>query len=145
MSTQHQSTQYKMATPAQRKAVFGNRAETLRHVIVLIDQEAIQIQDTDWMIRCCLHVPDSAAATLVFDWMHTAPETVWRVPEVQEYVRAALTAAPQILPRICQADRRLLRSCFLGIDASEQTAFCISNLSSRWSQICKAAAISAWE
>ena len=90
MSTQHQSTQYKMATPAQRKAVFGNRAETLRHVIVLIDQEAIQIQDTDWMIRCCLHVPDSAAATLVFDWMHTAPETVWRVPEVQD-IRSSST------------------------------------------------------
>jgi hypothetical protein len=145
MSTQHQSTQYKTATPAQRKAVFGNRAETLRHVIVLIDQEAIQIQDTDWMILCCLHVPDSAAATLVFDWMHTAPETVWRVPEVQAYVRAALTAAPQILPRICQADRRLLRSCFLGIDASEQSSICISKLFSLWSQICKAADISPWE
>ena len=145
MSTQQHSTQYKAATPAQRKAVFGNRAETLRHVIVLIDQEAIQIQDTDWMIQCCLYVPDSAVATIVFDWHGATPDTLWRVPEVQSYVRSALSDAPKILSRICQTDRRLLRSCFLGIDASEQTAFCISNLSSRWSQICKAAAISAWE
>ncbi len=147
MSTQHQSTQYKMATPAQLKAVFGNRAETLRHVIVLIDQEAIQIQDTDWMIRCCLHVPGGAVATIVFDWHGAPPDTLWHFPEVRTYVRAALTTAPQILAPICQEDRRILRSCFFGIDAGDQKAIfsSSSNLLSLWSQICKAAAISAWE
>ena len=145
MSKQQKSTQYKTATPAQRKAVSGNRAETLRHVIVLIDKGAIRTRDTDWMIRSCLYGPDNAVAYIVFDWSCATPDTLWRDPEVQTYVRAALADAPHILTRIFQEDRRLLRSCFLGIDASDQQAICNSKLFSLWFQICKAAAIGAWE
>lgn len=146
MSKQQQtSLQHSQATPAQLHAIFGERAQSLRPVPVLIDQAAIQAGDIDFFIERCLNIPDNAAAHLIFCWDDIDPNDAWRVLSVQRYVRAVLRLVPEVLATLCLKQRRLLRRCVLGHDTKNTREIRQSARYPLWNHICDAAGICSWE
>ena len=146
MSKQQQSSlQYSQATPAQLQAIFGERAQSLRHVLVWIDQDAIQEGDIGFFIDSCLNIPDNAAAHLVFTWNDLHPDDTWRVLAVQQYVRKVLRVVPEVLATLCLEQRRHLRRCVLGRDTNNSREIRASVRFSLWQRICTAADICSWE
>ena len=145
MSKQQASQKHFKASPAQLHAIYGERAQSLRHVLVWIDQDAIQEGDICHFIDSCLNIPDNAAAHLVFTWNDIDPDDTWRVQPVQQYVRTVLRVVPEILATLCLEQRRYLRRCVLGHDKNNSREIRASVRFPLWRSICAAADICSWE
>lgn len=145
MSKQQATQKHFKASHAQLHAIYGERAQSLRHVLVWIDQDAIQEGDIGFFIDSCLNIPDNAAAHLVFTWNDINPDDTWRVLPVQQYVRTVLRVVPEILATLCLEQRRHLRRCVLGHDTKNSREIRASDRFSLWQRICTAADICSWE
>lgn len=145
MSKQQTSQKYFKASPAQLHAIYGERAQSLRHVVVWIDQDAIQDGDIGFFIDSCFSIPDGVVAYLVFSWNGTPLEDVWRVQPVQQYVRTALGIAPKILAGLCSDQRQLVRRCVLGNAGDTARTIRQSVRYPLWLRMCLTAGVSPWE
>lgn len=137
---------YKVESPLQH-ASENDQAKVIESDTILgleIVYEQVITRNISPLIKLLSNHTGQKVDIIVFSGFEEDPREVWEIPEVREYVRLAVTSAPDILCQLSWYARALLRDCLsdhLILGQVDGMVLGLSEISDLWFSVANAAGI----